>query len=191
MSKKKSVIPKRSSLTKPLATRKKPSDKLRDVMIPTPFEPKESNRWICYIENEKNEQVVPSYLINGFHRPTISSRTKISGTTTKTIGCGPGLTRISAPISEPTRILVTDNIRITSYDPINPSASKIFTNLLNNDIKLTIRLVFLGPIGDKIEEWVYKGCKIKEIEFNFLEWSSKSEPSLINITISTESSKLI
>ena len=178
------------TLAKLLKNSKGSKVKVEDKLNPTVFEPKVSNRWICYIENDQREQIVPSYLIKGFARPSIMTHLT-EGMVKKRIACGPNLERqiTTPPLSR--RVIFTDDIGITAYDPIEPSASKIFTNLLNNDVVFTVRLIFLGPVGDNIEEWVYRGCKIKSLEFTHLEWGQDNEPSHVYAHLSVASSKII
>ncbi len=153
---------------------------------PTIFEPKVQNRWICYIE-AGDKELVPVYLIRGFQRPVISR--SISEEKIKEIAVSPTITR---RLGKPSVIsLVSGDIVLDVYDPINPSASKIFTSLLNSHQVFTVRLVILGPVGDKVEEWVYSGCRINSLSFSNLNWGNNSDPSTITATIHVLSAKVL
>ena len=41
----------------------------------------------------------------------------------------------------------------------------------------------LGPVGDKVDEWLIKGAFIVDSKFGDMDWSSDGEPVLISLTI--------
>lgn len=111
------------------------------------FEPKMNNRFIVYMER------IPTYVISKVIRPVIS----VDNGKYK-----------------------YDDLVLEMYDPINQeqlnikSTSTILTEF-QREGKTTfdkIRLSILGPIGDEVEEWVFKNCKIEEIEYSQLDWSN-------------------
>ena len=48
--------------------------------------------------------------------------------------------------------------------------------------KKDVTLNTLGPVGDKVEEWIIKGAQITEANFNDADWGS-DEPIEISLTI--------
>lgn len=140
----------------------------------TSFEPKLQNRWICYIEDDKGNQLIPSYLIKTVYRPDFfrNSSNKKAGKNT---------------LSH----LTGESLDLLAYDPIKPSASKLFTNLLDSQQVFRVRLDFLGSVGELIEEWIYDGCKIESLSFSRLDWETKNEPAMVTATISILSAKIL
>lgn len=153
----------------------------------TIFEPKVQNRWVCYIEDNVGKELFPHYLVKMFQRPTITKF--ISDADIKKIACSPFLQRPLAKRCMEENMF-SEDIVLETYDPINPSASKILTSLLNSKKYFTVRLVFLDPVANKVEQWIYSGCEIKKLSFGNLFWGSNSDPATVTATISVASSKL-
>jgi hypothetical protein len=191
--KKPSSVSSSPSLKRDIKSYLKKSKPLANIMNPTMFEPKVSNRWICYVEDNNGKCIIPTYLIKSFMRPTI--RRYEPEKTYKEIQCGPNSSRIIGKSPQSPHLFVDyhkyGDVDILVYDPINPSASKILTNIIDKDITFNMRLVILGPVGDTVEEWIYKRCNIREIRFDGLEWGNDNEPSLVGVTISTSSAHIV
>lgn len=187
---KKSTIKKdlRPSLNINLAKRSGNTAKtLPDIMIPTPFEPKVSNRWICYVEDSEGNNLIPAYLIKECSRAHLY-RT-ITPAEFTTIALNPVVeTRLRK--SPESNNLNYGSLILSVYDPIKPSSSKIISDLINKNVSFNVRLVFLDPVGKRIEEWIYKGCRIKYLTFSMLKWGPDSDPSTINVQISVSSVKI-
>src|SRR5436190_9744720 len=129
------------------------------------FEPKMKNRFILYMDG------VPSYLIRKIARPTLQQ-----------------------PAKELPHINLVRNIKgkskwgpmaFTLYDPIVPSGAQAVMEWVRlHHESVTGRdgyadfykkdLVFnmLGPVGDKVEEWVLKGCIITDVNFHDADWGT-------------------
>jgi len=84
---------------------------------------------------------------------------------------------------------------IDLYDPIVPSGAQAvmeWVRLHHESVtgrdgyaefyKKDIIINVLGPVGDKIEEWICKGCQITKVEFGELTWE-KDDPMAISLTI--------
>lgn len=82
------------------------------------------------------------------------------------------------------------------YDPIVPSGAQAvmewvrlhhesvtgrdgYQDFYKRDLVVNV----LGPVGDKVEEWVLKGSFITEATFNSLDWSNDGDSLKINLTI--------
>jgi hypothetical protein len=91
--------------------------------------------------------------------------------------------------------LVWQPIQITTYDPIVPSAAQAlieWTRLHHESVtgrdgypemyKKDLVLSELGPVGDRIGEWILKGAFITESNFGDLDWAT-DEPQEITFTI--------
>jgi hypothetical protein len=129
----------------------------------TAFEPKQSNRFILYVDG------IPSYLVKNVARPS--------------------LTQSSKPIDH---INVQRYVKgkstwgtmsMTLYDPIVPSGAQAvmeWVRLHHESVtgrdgylefyKKDLTLNVLGPVGDKVEEWIIKGAFITQAQFGTLDW---------------------
>jgi hypothetical protein len=139
----------------------------------TAFEPKVQNRYIMQLDG------VPSYLIKKINRPMLKQEAKkidhinlqryIKGKT------------------------VWDAIDIELYDPIVPSGAQAvmeWVRLHHESVtgrdgyaefyKKDIIINVLGPVGDKVEEWILKGAQITEVNFGEMDWT---KDDAVGITI--------
>jgi hypothetical protein len=133
----------------------------------TAFEPKTSNRFILYVDG------IPSYVVKGVSRPSITQnaspidhinlRRYVKGKTT------------------------WGNIQMTLYDPIVPSGAQAimeWVRLHHESVtgrdgylefyKKDLTLNVLGPVGDKVEEWIIKGAQITQVSFGNMAWNTDS-----------------
>jgi len=131
----------------------------------TAFEPKMKNRFILYMDG------IPSYLVKKAVRPTIKQDSKpldhinvqryVKGKTT----WGP--------------------MQLELYDPIVPSGAQAvmeWVRLHHESVtgrdgylefyKKDLTLNILGPVGDKVEEWIIKGAQITEVNFGEMDWAT-------------------
>ena len=130
----------------------------------TAFEPKLKNRFIMYIEG------VPSFLVKAMSRPTFSSE---------------DITLDHINVKRKLKGRVTwEDITITLYDPIVPSGAQTVMEWVrlsheavtgregySDFYKKDITFNLIGPVGDKVEEWILKGAYIKSANFQTLDWS--------------------
>lgn len=140
------------------------------------FEPKHQHRFIMYVEG------IPSFLIRAASRPSIN----INPVTLDHINTK----RKVAGKAE------WQDITMTLYDPIVPSGAQSvmewvrlhyesttgragYTDFYKKDITYNC----LGPVGDKVEEWVIKGAFISAASFGNMDWST-DEPAQIELTLS-------
>lgn len=139
------------------------------------FEPKLRHRYKMYIDG------VPAYMVRAASRPKVTQESK----TIHHINVEryvKGKTRWGA-------------LNVTLYDPITPSGAQVVTEWLRlHHESVTGRngyaamykkdIIFnsLGPIGDKVEEWVLKGCLITNIEYGDFAYDN-DDPAEINLTI--------
>lgn len=122
------------------------------------FEPKMQNRFILYMDG------VPTYAIKQINRPTFTSEAKV-------------LNHINVQRYVKGRS-VWGPISMTLHDPIVPSGAQAviewarlhhesvtgrdgYADFYKKDLTLNV----LGPVGDKVEEWIFKGCMITEVNF--------------------------
>jgi len=140
------------------------------------FEPKTANRFILYMDG------VPSYLVKGVERPKLTQDAKpIDHINLQRYVKGKS---IWGPMS------------MTLYDPIVPSGAQAVMEWLRLHhesvtgrdgylafYKKDIVLNMLGPVGDKVEEWILKGSQITNIEFGELNWADTGTPMEFTITI--------
>ena len=129
------------------------------------FEPKTKNRFIMYLDG------VPSYLIKKATRPSMTQEAKEL----------PHI-NLSRYVKGKTK---WNPITLTLYDPIAPSGAQAaiewfrlhhesvtgrdgYADFYKKDIVLNM----LGPVGDKVEEWVLRGCIITELKYGDVDWGS-------------------
>lgn len=147
-------------------------------MFFTSFEPKMKNRFIMYIDG------VPSYLVRKIERPKYSAEAKVLPHI--------NLERYVKGKSK------WGPISVTLYDPIVPSGAQAvmeWVRLHHESItgrdgyadfyKKDIVFNLLGPVGDKVEEWIGKGCLVTEANFGDADWGT-DEPAEINLTIQAD-----
>jgi hypothetical protein len=74
---------------------------------------------------------------------------------------------------------------MTLYDPIVPSGAQAimeWVRLHHESVtgrdgylefyKKDLTLNILGPVGDKVEEWIIKGAQITSVSFGDMDWAS-------------------
>lgn len=129
------------------------------------FEPKMKNRFQMYLDG------VPTFIIKKISRPTITQEAK--------------------PIDHINMVRYVKGktkygtVSMTLYDPISPSGAQAVMewirlhheNVTGRDgyldfYKKDITFNMLGPVGDKVEEWVLKGCMITEVNFGDADWAT-------------------
>ena len=149
-----------------------------DEIFFTPFEPKTKNRFVMYIES------IPSYFVKTMNRPQITfEEIELNHINIKRYLKGKG---------------TWEPLTLTLYDPIVPSGAQAvmeWVRLHHESVtgrdgysdfyKKEITFNLLGPVGDKVEEWVLKGAFIQNASFGQGDWSS-STPMEISLTISMD-----
>ena len=142
----------------------------------TAFEPKVKHRFIMYVDG------IPSYTIK---------KIGAVGVTMDEIK----LNHINVYRKIKGRAAWAD-IEMTLFDPITPSGAQAvmeWVRLHHESVtgrdgyaefyKKDLTLQVLGPVGDKVEEWIIKGAQITKADFGSLEWSDTGENVDITLTI--------
>jgi hypothetical protein len=139
------------------------------------FQPKMKNQFIMYIDG------IPSYLVRKITRPKITQEAK-------------ELPHINLQrfVKGKTK---WGTIECTLYDPIAPSGAQAvmeWVRLHHESVtgrdgyadfyKKDIVFNLLGPVGDKVEEWICKGSIITEVNFGDMDWGS-DDLAEISLTI--------
>lgn len=139
------------------------------------FEPKMANRFILFADG------LPSYVVKGVTRPTISQEAK-------------PLNHINVQRFVKGRS-TWGAISLTLWDPIVPSGAQAvmewirlhhesvtgrdgYADFYKKDLTINV----LGPVGDKVEEWILKGCVITEANFGDMNFDN-DDPVEIALTI--------
>ena len=139
------------------------------------FEPKMANRFILYADG------LPSYVVKGVSRPTISQEAK-------------QLNHINVQRFVKGRS-TWGAIAMTLFDPIVPSAAQSvmewvrlhhesvtgrdgYADFYKKDLTINV----LGPVGDKVEEWILKGCMVTEASFGDLAFDT-DDPTEVTMTV--------
>ena len=145
----------------------------------TPFEPKQQNRFVLYVDG------FPSYLIKGLGAITVSQnpialnhinvQRYIKGKTT------------------------WGSISMTLFDAITPSGAQSvmeWVRLHHESVtgrdgysdfyKKDLRLDVLGPVGDIVSEWILKGAFVKEATFGDYNWDTENEAKEIEVTLAVD-----
>ena len=139
------------------------------------FEPKMANRFILYADG------LPAYVVKGVARPTISQDAKV-------------LNHINVQRYVKGRS-VWGAMNMTLFDPIVPSSAQSvmewvrlhhesvtgrdgYADFYKKDITINV----LGPVGDKVEEWILKGCLITEANFGDMAFDT-DDPIEVTVTV--------
>ena len=142
----------------------------------TPFEPKMANRFIMEIDG------IPAYLIKTAGRPNISlGEVALDHINVKRYVKGKA---------------EWQPITVTLYDPIVPSGAQAvmeWVRLHHESVtgrdgysdfyKKEITFNLLGPVGDKVEEWILKGAFIQSANFNDLDMANGTDVADISLTL--------
>ena len=144
----------------------------------TAFEPKQTNRFIMYIDG------TPSFMVKGV------------GAVTLTQGSVP-LNHINVQRFVKGKT-VWNPIQFTLFDPITPSGAQAvmewarlsyesvtgragYSDFYKKDLTLNI----LGPVGDIVGEWVIKGGFVTTADFGDYDWSN-SEVVDVSLTVAMD-----
>lgn len=140
------------------------------------WEPKQTNRFFMYIEG------IPSFIIKAAGRPQLTSNITV-------------LDHINVDRKVKGKSRWQD-ITITLYDPIVPSGAQAVMEWIrlghesvtgrdgySDFYKKDITFNMLGPVGDKVEEWVLKGAWCSDVNFNEMDWANDGEAVTITVTI--------
>lgn len=142
----------------------------------TAFEPKTKNRFVLYCDG------IPTYLVYGCTRPSYKQDAKtLDHINTRRFYKG-------KTIWEP--------VNLKLYDPIVPSGAHAvmewqrlhhesvtgrdgYMDFYKKDLVINV----LGPVGDKVEEWLMKGCQITTSKFGELDYTDDGNAILIEFTV--------
>lgn len=142
----------------------------------TTFEPKTQNRFVMYVDG------VPAFMINQadpphFQAPAVE------------IHHINGYFNIAGK-----RKWQTANLHL--YDPVTPSAAQAvmdWARLTYENVtgragyqdfyKKDIVLDMLGPVGDIVSEWIYKGAWVSDMNPGALNWNNQGDPVDLTIQI--------
>jgi hypothetical protein len=139
------------------------------------FEPKMQNRFIMNMDG------VPAYVIKGMQRPRLTQEAR-------------ALNHINVQRYVKGRS-VWGALQMTLHDPIVPSAAQSvmewvrlhhesvtgrdgYTDFYKKDLTFNV----LGPVGDKVEEWILKGTQITEVNFGDMNWD-EDQPMNFTLTV--------
>jgi hypothetical protein len=139
-----------------------------DAMFYTPYEPKVQNRFILQVDG------IPSFIMKKVSRPQIE--------------CGEVVLDHINIIRKVKGKCKWGDITMTLYDPIVPSGAQAVMEWVRTQhesvtgrdgyadfYKKDFNIFVLGPVGDKIENWVVKGAYIKTAQFGDLDWSTETQ----------------
>jgi hypothetical protein len=134
----------------------------------TAFEPKMKNRFILYMDG------VPSYIVKKINRPKLTQDAK-------------ALDHINVQRFVKGKTKWGD-MSMTLYDPIVPSGAQAvmeWVRLHHESVtgrdgylefyKKDLTLNVLGPVGDKVEEWIIKGAQITQVDFAEMDWGADDQ----------------
>jgi hypothetical protein len=125
---------------------------------------------------------VPSYLVKKINRPKLTQEAqKIDHINLQRYVKGKS---------------IWGTMSMTLYDPIVPSGAQAvmeWVRLHHESVtgrdgyaafyKKDLVLNMLGPVGDKVEEWIIKGAQITEVDFAELDWGDNGAPMEFTVTI--------
>jgi hypothetical protein len=143
----------------------------------TAFEPKQSNRFILYMDG------IPSYLVKGVSAVSLS-QTAVA------------LNHINVQRYVKGKT-IWNTITFTMYESITPSGAQAvmewvrlghesvtgrdgYSDFYKKDITFNV----LGPVGDIVSEWIIKGAVITSANFGDYNWDDDGTP--VNITVEVQ-----
>jgi len=142
----------------------------------TAFEPKQSNRFILYMDG------VPSYLVKGVGAVSL---------TQTAVALNP--INVQRYVKGKT---IWNTIQFTMYESITPSGAQAvmewvrlghesvtgrdgYSDFYKKDITFNV----IGPVGDIVSEWIIKGAVITEVNFGDYNWDDDGTPVNIQVTV--------
>ena len=142
----------------------------------TPFEPKQKNRFILYMDG------IPSFQIKGMSAVTLNQGVV-------------NLNHINLQRYVKGKS-VWGTISMTLFDPISPSGAQAvmewvrlhhesvtgrdgYSDFYKKDLTLNV----LGPVGDIVSEWILKGAQIVDANFGDYSWDEENSAQEIAMTL--------
>jgi len=142
----------------------------------TAFEPKTKNRYILYIDG------IPAFMINKVDPPKFTTPDK-------------QVYHINTYFNFAGKVK-WEPVNIVLYDPITPSGAQAVMDWMRlkyeavtgragyqDFYKKDITLDVIGPVGDIVSEWVYKGAWAADFNTDQLDWSSDGEALNLNVKL--------
>ena len=142
----------------------------------TAFEPKQSNRFILYMDG------IPAYLVKGVGAVSLT-QTAVA------------LNHINIQRYVKGKT-IWNTIQFTMYESITPSGAQAvmewvrlghesvtgrdgYSDFYKKDILFNV----LGPVGDIVSEWVIKGAVITEVNFGDYNWDDDGQAVNVQVTV--------
>ena len=142
----------------------------------TAFEPKQSNRFILYMDG------VPAYLVKGVGAVSLTQSAV-------------ALNHINVQRYVKGKT-IWNTIQFTMYESITPSGAQAvmewvrlghesvtgrdgYSDFYKKDITFNV----LGPVGDIVSEWIIKGAVITEVNFGDYNWDDDGQAVNIQVTV--------
>jgi len=142
----------------------------------TAFEPKQTNRFIMYMEG------IPSYLVKGVGAVSLT-QTAVA------------LNHINVQRYVKGKT-IWNTIQFTMYESITPSGAQAvmewvrlghesvtgrdgYSDFYKKDLTFNV----LGPVGDIVSEWIIKGAVITEVNFGDYNWDDDGTPVNVQVTV--------
>jgi hypothetical protein len=142
----------------------------------TAFEPKQSNRFILYMDG------MPSYLVKGVGAVSLTQNTV-------------ALNHINVQRYVKGKT-IWNTIQFTIYESITPSGAQAVMEWVrlghesvtgrdgySDFYKKDIRFDVLGPVGDIVSEWIIKGAVITDVNFGDYNWDDEGSAVNIQVTV--------
>ena len=143
----------------------------------TAFEPKQSNRFILYMDG------IPSYLVKGVGAVSLTQNAV-------------ALNHINVQRYVKGKT-IWNTIQFTMYESITPSGAQAvmewvrlghesvtgrdgYSDFYKKDITFNV----IGPVGDIVSEWIIKGAVITSANFGDYNWDDDGTP--VNITVEVQ-----
>ena len=145
----------------------------------TPFEPKQKNRFIAYMDG------VPAYMIKSMSAISLTQEAV-------------ALNHINVQrfVKGKTK---WDTIDMTLFDPITPSGAQAimewvrlghesvtgrdgYSDFYKKDMTVNI----IGPVGDIVSEWVIKGAFPTKVDFGDYNWDDDGSAQEIKVTLRSD-----
>ena len=148
-------------------------------MFFTAFEPKQANRFILYADG------IPTWMIKGVSAVGLTQGEVV-------------LNHINV-LRKVKGKTIWDDVTMTLHDPISPSGAQTimeWVRLSHESVtgrdgysdfyKKDLVINALGPVGDVVAEWVFKGAFVKDAKFGEYNWDTENQAINITMTLAID-----
>ena len=125
------------------------------------FEPQTQNKFIVYVTDKNNNELLPPYVVKSTSRPSFS-------------------------IIQSTKQKVYNDLILVCYEPITPNISETLYNNTDSLLDCIITINTIDPVGNIIETYKINSACLINVVPDCLDWSS-SDVAITSLTFAVNS----